>query len=68
MDPISEEELKRARRIKQYQDYQNHIDELAGKDKADSPGEINGKKVKKVESKEKGITLGLFKNIIQKKD
>lgn len=52
VDPISEEELKRSRRMKHYQQYQSHIDELKKPDKTKSTpmGEMQGKKVKKITS------------------
>lgn len=53
IDPINEDELRQLGRIKQYQQYQNHLDELDKPDKkkdSTSTGEIQGKKVKKIES------------------
>lgn len=68
IDPIEvkEEELKRSDRIKHYQDYQKHMDELDGKSKADSSGKLGSKKVKKIESKDNSAAINLFKNSINK--
>lgn len=68
MDPI-EEELKHARRKKLYQQYQAQLDELDKSDKENSPdatGELQGKKVTKLNSENSSIE-SLFDSKIKKK-
>lgn len=54
IDPIEEEMFKK-RRVKLYQQYQNHVDAMDKKDKLLSEGDLGGKKVKKTIS-ESAIT------------
>lgn len=48
VDPILEEELRRSSRVKQYQEYQNMVDNLEEGSAVQSTGKIEGKTVKKV--------------------
>ena len=70
VDPITEEEeLRRSRRINQYQQYQNNLEELDktdGKKDSNLTGDMQGKKIKKIES-ENSPTASLFNKAIQKK-
>ncbi len=69
VDPIEEEELRRSRRINQYQQYQNNLDELDktdGKKDSNPTGDMQGKKIKKIEP-ENSPNTSLFNKIIPKK-
>lgn len=65
VDPISDEEEKRGRRIKYYQQYQDHLDEMNKDEKKDSisssSGYLQGKKIKKLTSDE-SLPTNLFPN------
>lgn len=68
MDPILDDELKRSRRMKQYQQYQEQLDQMNKTDKKDTSapsGEIQGKKVKKLSSKDSPVG-NLFNNSVKK--
>ena len=67
VDPIIEEEQRRSRIIKQYQQYQNNLEELDktdGKKDSHLTGDMQGRKVKKIEP-ENSPTAGLLKKAIQ---
>lgn len=64
VDPILDEELRRSRRMKQYQEYQNMVDNLEDNSSVQSTGKIEGKAVKKLSNDEK--TGKVFKKTIDK--
>jgi hypothetical protein len=71
MDPISEEELRRSTRVKQYQQYQNYVDSLDNADKKDSSetskiGKMKGKTIKRIS--EEGSPMREIFNRYAKKD
>lgn len=65
VDPILDEELRRSRRMKQYQEYQNMVDNLED-DTVQSTGKIEGKTVKKLPDDD-GAVRKIFKNSIDEK-
>jgi hypothetical protein len=50
MDPILDDELKQSRRMKLYQQYQEHLDQTDKKDMSEPSGKMQGKKIKKITS------------------
>lgn len=64
-DPRIEDEVKRARILKQYQDYQNYLDEVDNLDTSSSTGDMQGKKVRIIPTKDSPI-IDLFNKSIDK--
>lgn len=68
MDPIQDDEIKLSRRMKQYQQYQEQLDQIKTTDKkeiSEPCGEMQGKKVKKIAS-DSSRTGNVFNNSIKK--
>ncbi|MBA2368884.1 MAG: hypothetical protein H0V82_07675 [Candidatus Protochlamydia sp.] len=68
MDPILEDELKRSRIMKQYQQYQaytDQVDEAENLNKLVPEGELQGKKVNKITSENSQIEH-IFNSIVKK--
>lgn len=63
VDPILDEELRRSRRMKQYQEYQNMVDNLENSSADQSTGKIEGKTVKKL-SDDEGTVRKIFKSSV----
>jgi len=68
MDPITDDEIKRVRIMKQHQQYEaylNQIDEMNEKNTVMPTGEMQGKKVKQIESGN-SLVGNLFHSILKK--
>ena len=62
VDPIEDDELKRSRRIKQYADYSKQLEKADKEAALEMPGEMQGKKVKKISAENSSIDR-LFKRL-----